>query len=185
MVCTPTSELSKEMQLTQFDTVPPVSSVSVYGYRGFAKETTIRLATPKGEDGSGLTILTGPNSGGKSSVLEAISMLGAPNPVELGRAKRSRNRKPRTRYTFVDDSELRLEAIAAGTSATEWSSPNQSLHGRILMVNAGRGVAATFNEGATSAHDYARQTAIPSRDDRYRPPPIAGRLQGIAQDRAA
>jgi predicted ATP-dependent endonuclease of OLD family len=44
----------------------------IYGYRGFSHREELNLAVPTGEPGSGLTLLTGPNNSGKSTVLEAL-----------------------------------------------------------------------------------------------------------------
>ena len=63
-------------------------SLTVEGYRGFAQEQTLRFAQPTGEIGSGLTILVGPNNGGKSSVLEALSALFS-NRVTFTEGKRN------------------------------------------------------------------------------------------------
>src|SRR5689334_15405571 len=53
----------------------PLLTVSLYGYRGFAQRANLKLAVPDGRPGSGLTILVGPNNGGKSTVLEVIQFL--------------------------------------------------------------------------------------------------------------
>ena len=53
-----------------------VKGLSIEGYRGFRTKEDITLAVPSGEPTSGLTILTGPNHAGKTSVLESIRFLG-------------------------------------------------------------------------------------------------------------
>lgn len=49
-----------------------ISSLEIKGFRGFSTEQTLRLAQPTGKSGSGMTVLVGPNNGGKTTVLEAL-----------------------------------------------------------------------------------------------------------------
>ena len=53
----------------------PIIEVTIKGYRGFATDQRVRFAVPTGAVGSGLTVLVGPNNGGKSSVIEALQAL--------------------------------------------------------------------------------------------------------------
>lgn len=54
-------------------------SISIEGLRGFARKAIITPAMPNGELGSGLTVVTGPNNSGKSTVLETFKLLGSVN----------------------------------------------------------------------------------------------------------
>lgn len=54
-----------------------INELSCYGYRGFATRQNLKLAIPKGERGSGLTVLVGPNGGGKSTLVECFSKIAA------------------------------------------------------------------------------------------------------------
>lgn len=49
-----------------------IQNLFIKGLRGFADEQELRLSLPKGELGSGLTILVGSNNSGKSTVIEAL-----------------------------------------------------------------------------------------------------------------
>lgn len=46
--------------------------MEVSGFRGFAKPGRINFAVPNGQTGSGLTIITGGNNSGKSSIVECL-----------------------------------------------------------------------------------------------------------------
>lgn len=52
-----------------------LKSISIKGYKGFTDNTEINLNVPNGSIGSGLNIFVGENGTGKTSVLEAISLL--------------------------------------------------------------------------------------------------------------
>ncbi len=54
-----------------------LTKISIEGLRGFAEEVEIKLAVPDGKPGSGLTLLTGPNNSGKSTIVEAIKVRSA------------------------------------------------------------------------------------------------------------
>lgn len=54
-----------------------LSKIVIEGLRGFADKVEITLAEPDGKAGSGLTLLTGPNNSGKSTIIEAIKVRSA------------------------------------------------------------------------------------------------------------
>lgn len=49
-----------------------IKSLSISGFRGFSKRICIDFAIPNEIEGSGLTILTGANNSGKTSIVEAL-----------------------------------------------------------------------------------------------------------------
>ena len=51
-----------------------LDKISIEGLRGFADKTEMVLSKPNGKPGSGLTLLTGPNNSGKSTIIEAIKL---------------------------------------------------------------------------------------------------------------
>jgi predicted ATPase len=51
-----------------------LTKIWIEGLRGFADKTEIAFAVPNNSPGSGLTLLTGPNNSGKSTIIEAIKV---------------------------------------------------------------------------------------------------------------
>ncbi len=51
-----------------------LTKIVIEGLRGFADKTEISFALPNALSGSGLTLLTGPNNSGKSTIIEAIKV---------------------------------------------------------------------------------------------------------------
>lgn len=49
-----------------------IDSLSISGFRGFSECTHIKFAIPNNNEGSGLTVLTGANNSGKTTIVEAL-----------------------------------------------------------------------------------------------------------------
>ena len=67
-----------------------VVSLDIKGFRGFGLQQTLRLAQPNETSGSGITILVGPNSGGKSTIVEAFKALSG-REVSFSEGKRNKD----------------------------------------------------------------------------------------------
>lgn len=67
-----------------------IHSISCLGYRGFSTRQILNLAIPNGTPGSGLTVLVGPNGGGKSSIVECFNKISlARKNVSFSKGKRN------------------------------------------------------------------------------------------------
>lgn len=93
--------------------------ISIEGLRGFAEKSEIRLAIPDGKYGSGLTLLTGPNNAGKSTIIEAIKVRSAFHqaPSFNSGMRNSRTDAVALEYHFQDGTDT-LKSIRAGSSET-------------------------------------------------------------------
>lgn len=69
----------------------PISSLDIKGFKGFSTEQTLRLAQPSGKLGSGITVLVGPNNGGKTSILEALHTISNSSTIPTTFEQRERN----------------------------------------------------------------------------------------------
>ena len=71
-----------------------ISTLDIIGFRGFAQEQTLHFAQPNGAVGSGLTIIVGPNNGGKSTIVESLRALStsfnASDPIRFSEGKRNK-----------------------------------------------------------------------------------------------
>ena len=99
------------------------TTLSVSGFRGFARERTLRFAEPNGSPGSGLTILVGANNSGKSTFLEALhSIARGRDQVDLNFPQPRRHRdtdKVTLELTRSDGRQLRVQSIREGGSQAE------------------------------------------------------------------
>lgn len=51
-----------------------LKSLRISNYRGFLSDQEIKFAIPNGKNGSGITLIVGPNNSGKTSVVEALML---------------------------------------------------------------------------------------------------------------
>ncbi len=91
-----------------------IESLTIEGYRGFGEKQKLCFAKPTGEVGSGLTVLVGPNSGGKSTVLESLRALSqGQNPVfSVGKRNKSASGKV-SLIAETDDSVQSVKTVDA------------------------------------------------------------------------
>lgn len=57
-----------------------LEKIEILGYRGFSVKTEVHFAIPNGQEGSGLSIITGANNSGKSSIIECFKVRGGYQP---------------------------------------------------------------------------------------------------------
>jgi predicted ATPase len=105
-----------------------VRSLEIKGLRGFAESECLDLAIPNGKFGSGLTVLVGPNNGGKSTIVEAFAAFSREDPKlpDHGPSFAKGMRNSRTgarvhlRATPVDGEAAEIKTVEAGGSETIW-----------------------------------------------------------------
>lgn len=100
------------------------SKITIEGFRGFANEQTLKLAIPNGMEGSGLTVLVGPNNAGKTTIYEAMRMLSHPVASSLESEMRNMKTFKMTKFSIsdTDNNFLTLRTISNGGSNTEFIS---------------------------------------------------------------
>jgi predicted ATPase len=96
-----------------------INKLGIEGLRGFAEKVEIALALPNGTTGSGLTLLTGPNNSGKSTVIEAIKVRSAFNQTPSFHAGMRNARTDAVLISYeIDGSIDTLQSIRPGSSET-------------------------------------------------------------------
>lgn len=98
-----------------------IEKLTCHGYRGFSTKQTLELAMPNGERGSGLTVLIGPNGGGKSTLVECFSKLSM-RDVSFTEGKRNKIAGDKVEIgVFFDGNTAMLKTVPEGGSETEWT----------------------------------------------------------------
>ena len=137
------------------------SSFSVEGFRGFAEQQTIQLAIPNGSPGSGLTTIIGPNSGGKSTVLETIIGLSQPNGQLPNFSEGKRNSRADGRislsFTTNDGVSREINTVPSGGSSVIETTPVAApVLDRIFAIPSRRAFNPFFGKSSTTRRNYSR-----------------------------
>lgn len=102
-----------------------IKSISCIGYRGFSTKQTLNLAQPNGKPGSGLTVLVGPNGGGKSTLVECFNKISlARRNASFSRGKRNVKAGDFVEIGLLCDSWNCSLRTKKGGSETTWNGPN-------------------------------------------------------------
>jgi len=134
-----------------------IITLEIEGYRGFATRQSIQLAVPDGKEGSGLTVIVGPNNAGKSTIVEALRMFGtnqAPSFMEGKRNKTSGDRV-RLRVTHRDGRSQELRTVSAGGAESEFDHIDHDLAASILALPSRRYFQPFFGRSTNSRQGYA------------------------------
>lgn len=139
--------------------------IEIKGLRGFEKTGHIDLGIPNGKVGSGLTILLGPNNGGKSTIVEALNALSKPRPSSFSEGKR--NKKARDCISIrINNSQneiKELRSVEKGGSETAWK--NQDLEptcGKIFVLLSRRIFDPYFSKGSLDREQYTTGYELPT-----------------------
>lgn len=93
-----------------------LNTLQLRNYKGFGSQQEIEFAKP-GSIGSGLTIIVGPNNGGKSTILKAIRHLASSDEVFVVSADDRRNDPTRLQLTGSADDEFQIVVEGRGAAA--------------------------------------------------------------------
>ena len=134
-----------------------IESLSVTGFRGFQTQQTLNLAVPNSTKGSGLTILIGPNGGGKSTVVECFRKLSRRDNASFTEGKRNKIAGDRISIKLkFNGIEGELKTVVAGGSETEWVSANKSPFPKIYFLPSRRVFNPYFGRGAWGRETYSQ-----------------------------
>ncbi|WP_461518026.1 ATP-dependent nuclease [Porticoccus sp.] len=137
-----------------------INKISCHGYRGFQTKQEIILAHPNGRFGSGLTILVGPNGGGKSTIIEAFRRLSSVSNVSFTEGKRNKHAGDRVFIEVeFDASSGTLKTVDKGGSETEWVSTDNTPPPKISFLPSRRVFDPYFQTGKWSRDIYYQSSS--------------------------
>lgn len=130
-----------------------VKSLKIKGFRGFSEETVLKLAIPNGEDGSGLTVIVGPNNSGKSSIIEAFHTLFNDTQLIPGETINKKNPNVLIEATSIDGTVYSIQATDKNGSFAERrinDTTTQYIDRAIrpFILSSRRNINSTFNNNA-------------------------------------
>lgn len=163
----------------------PITKIEITGLRGFATTGTLTLAVPDGRPGSGMTLLTGANSAGKSVVVEALRAMQHAGQ-DRSFPERTRNSAAQSRVEirihFGEGKSQTLRTVPEGGSETEWSSEGNFTAAEIMALPSRRAFNPEFGKELFSRGTYSQVTSgsgeRPRSQDRF-----GGRLFQIQKNR--
>lgn len=138
-----------------------LKSFSLSGYRGFASAQSLELAVPNNAEGSGLTVIVGPNNAGKSAVIEALQFLQDPKVAPVLRESH-RNALTNGDVRFEYNTDLGLLKLATGPGGgLVWTSlPTGPKEGSLLVLPSRRAFSPRFTQQPMNRVDYARSVTL-------------------------
>lgn len=136
-----------------------LTRLEVLGYRGFRERGVLDFAVPNGEPGSGLTVLTGPNNAGKSSVLECLRARSGNQAVSFPDGTRNKQiEEVEIKYTVNGREEI-LKSLSKGTSETVRTGIDSSL--KIFALPSRRAFSPYFSKAEWTRDQYVDGVALP------------------------
>ena len=155
-----------------------LKTLSIAGYRGFNESRVINLALPnKQREGSGLTIITGANNSGKSTVIEALRARSGHQTPSFSEGIRNKHADfVKIVYEFdkqSDENEFLIEVIASQNVGSSQSVHKQNgvditnqkyeIQNPIAVVPSRRGFQPYFGRSEGTLQDYRRNSGLPAR----------------------
>ena len=133
--------------------------LTIEGFRGFSNQQSLRFAQPTGEAGSGMTVLVGPNNGGKSTIVESLQALSS---REVSFPERSCNRLANGGVLICiecHDIKYKLRTVGAGRGQAIWA-PDPP--GNCYVLPSRRFFNPFFGSGLSDRGSYIASGGLPS-----------------------
>lgn len=105
-----------------------IHSISCLGFRSFSEKQTLNLAIPNGKPGSGLTVLVGPNGGGKSTLVECFNKIAnSSRGASFSKGKRNILAGDVVEIEVCFDNDKGVLRTNKGGSETKWEGPKSPM----------------------------------------------------------
>jgi len=138
--------------------IMPLQRIEINGFRGFSSQGTLNFATPTGATGSGLTIITGPNNSGKSSILECLkARSGHQSPSFTVGARNSAVEEVQILYKINDSFET-IKSIRKGASETKREGEINNFH--IFVLPSRRAFSPYFSRSEHSREQHVLNSPL-------------------------
>ncbi|OOF14458.1 AAA family ATPase, partial [Salinivibrio sp. PR919] len=139
----------------------PLEKIEIIGFRGFSSKQIIQFSIPNGELGSGLTIITGANNSGKSSIIECLKARGGyQSPSFTVGARNSSVDRVDITY-FIDGKEEKISSLKKGSSETRKDEVNNQF--QVFVLPSRRAFNPFFRRGAHTREQYLQNTELPAQ----------------------
>lgn len=147
-----------------------IDSLIISGFRGFSRQTNLKFAIPNGNNGSGLTILTGANNSGKTSIIEAIRCFNGQfmnnEGPSFNESQRNFVTQGQVEITIKEDNgkECTIKTKHSGSRTTK---TDQSFCPYYYIVQSRRGVQFEFGRSDVDKEYYIKQSMTFTKRDNF------------------
>lgn len=139
----------------------PLEKIEIIGFRGFNTKQSVQFSIPNGALGSGLTIITGANNSGKSSIIECLKARGGyQSPSFTVGARNSSVDRVDIKY-IIDGKEERISSLKKGSSETSKAEVNSQF--QVFVLPSRRAFEPFFGRGANTREQYLQNTELPAQ----------------------
>jgi len=130
----------------------PLEKLEIFGFRGFSKKQCVEFSVPNTQIGSGLTIITGANNSGKSSIIECLkARVGYWHPSFTVGARNALVDFVEIKY-FISGKEESVSSLKKGSSETNRIHVDKDFY--IFILPSRRAFNPFFRKGGDSREDY-------------------------------
>jgi predicted ATP-dependent endonuclease of OLD family len=150
--------------------------LKVKNYRGFINEQCVKFAQPNGKNGSGLTVIVGPNNSGKTSIIEALTIT---TNKKIAKGERYLNADPEITIS-TSLSKTVFTNIANGSQIqTKNELGLQSQHGLRFEMITSRRYWQAESGGESTPENFVSQTSNHSLRGNSQQADVAALLRSI------
>ena len=131
-----------------------IKELSIFGFRGFGEKQTLQFALPNGQVGSGLTIITGANNSGKTTIIESIRAFnGGSDSPSFSEGRRNKKANERVELIIKDENgnESSIKTVPHGGSSTVKEG---DIHSQYYVVQSRRAIPYEFSRLAWDKNIY-------------------------------
>ena len=136
-----------------------LSNISISGYRGFSTTQSMKFAIPNGSPGSGLTVITGSNNSGKSSILECLRSRNGYQNVSFTVGTRNAHLDYVKIEFTINGKKETVSSIIKGSSETNRVNIDDKFE--IFVLPSRRAFDPYFGKSTRERSEYLRAYGLP------------------------
>ena len=137
-----------------------IKKLSISGFRGFGEKQTLSFALPNGQKpGSGMTIITGANNTGKTTIVESIRAFNGSQEPTFSEGRRNARAGGRVELSLIDENDRTYTIVSSpgGGSSTIRNASDGVFSHRFYILQSRRHVAFEFGKTNSNKDHYIDQ----------------------------
>lgn len=162
-----------------------IKELSISGFRGYATKQVVPFALPnKNTAGSGLTIITGPNNSGKTTIIESLRAFNSESTPSFSEGKRNHKTGGIVEICITEENgnKCTIRSVSGRGSSTEKESKSTS---DLYFIPSRRSVNYEFGKIDWSKKDYVVNGQKLESSRSYLLQSFESRIFQIEKDKAA